>query len=200
MLLRWEASLWITHSSFILFVFNQWYWHSYYCFSIQNNNDNNSINSRKKKRMMNEKNRGREEDEEKQMNLEQQKGEMLDDVNNEGGRRIKRIKKKKRINEDDDNKFGQDTIVGIINVPEDVFMFHIVGNLNQKEEVVSGLSETNKLFSILIRDRYQDIPCWGHWRALYSREGWIWYMPLSPLWDPSSNHFHHEEQLCNRKE
>jgi hypothetical protein len=39
---------------------------------------------------------------------------------------------------------NNDSIVGIINIPEDVFIFHIVGYLNQKE-VVSGLSETNKL-------------------------------------------------------
>jgi hypothetical protein len=41
-----------------------------------------------------------------------------------------------------------------VRVPEDVMMTHIVGYLNQKE-VVSGLSETNKLFSILMRDRYR---------------------------------------------
>jgi hypothetical protein len=45
------------------------------------------------------------------------------------------------------------SIVGIINVPEDVLMFHIVGYLNQKE-VVGGLSETNKLYCALIRNRY----------------------------------------------
>jgi hypothetical protein len=33
-------------------------------------------------------------------------------------------------------------IVGIINIPGDVTMFHIVEYLNQKE-IVSGLSETN---------------------------------------------------------
>jgi hypothetical protein len=48
---------------------------------------------------------------------------------------------------------NNDSIVGIINIPEDVFMFHIVGYLNQKE-VVSGLSETNKLYSTLMRNRY----------------------------------------------
>jgi hypothetical protein len=34
-----------------------------------------------------------------------------------------------------------------------MLMFHIVGYLNQKE-VVSGLSETNKLYSSLVRNRY----------------------------------------------
>jgi hypothetical protein len=46
----------------------------------------------------------------------------------------------------------RDEIVGINNVPEDVFMFHIVGYPNQVE-VVGGLSETNKLYSALIRNR-----------------------------------------------
>jgi hypothetical protein len=32
--------------------------------------------------------------------------------------------------EGDNNKLGQDTIVGIIKIPEDVFIFHIVGYLN----------------------------------------------------------------------
>jgi c-di-GMP-related signal transduction protein len=57
---------------------------------------------------------------------------------------------RKRQQQDGNNN---NSIVGIINVPEEVMMFHIVGYLNRKE-VVSGLSETNKLYSTLIRDRY----------------------------------------------
>jgi hypothetical protein len=34
-----------------------------------------------------------------------------------------------------------------------VFIFHIVGYLNQKE-VVGGLSETNKSYRVLMRNRY----------------------------------------------
>jgi hypothetical protein len=73
------------------------------------------------------------------------------DNNDEGGRR----RNKKKINDEgDNNKSGQDsTIVGIINVPEDVMMADIMKYLHQ-HEVVHGLSETNKLFSTLIRDRY----------------------------------------------
>jgi hypothetical protein len=44
-------------------------------------------------------------------------------------------------------------IVGVINIPEDVTIFHIVGYLNQKE-VVGGLSKTNKLYYGLMRNRY----------------------------------------------
>jgi hypothetical protein len=44
-------------------------------------------------------------------------------------------------------------IVGVINIPEDVTIFYIVGYLNQKE-VVSGLSKTNKLYYGLMRNRY----------------------------------------------
>jgi hypothetical protein len=57
---------------------------------------------------------------------------------------------RKRQQQDGNNN---NSIVGINNVPEDVFIFHIVGYLNQKE-VVDGLSETNKLYSTLIRNRY----------------------------------------------
>jgi hypothetical protein len=57
---------------------------------------------------------------------------------------------RKRQQQDGNNN---NSIVGIINIPEDVFMFHIVGYLNQKE-VVGGLSETNKLYCRLMRNRY----------------------------------------------
>jgi hypothetical protein len=59
-------------------------------------------------------------------------------------------KARKRQQQDGNNN---NSIVGINNVPEDVFIFHVVGYLSQKE-VVGGLSETNKSFSTLVRDRY----------------------------------------------
>jgi hypothetical protein len=58
---------------------------------------------------------------------------------------------RKRQQQQDEN--NTNASVGINNVPEVVLMFHIVGYLNQKE-VVSGLSETNKLYSSLVRNRY----------------------------------------------